>query len=173
MRTMLGRFTSSRRLAVIALLTFLASLILLQRTTYNGGWATEDAVGNQLPLSEDNPDQRLPADDVTIPVPYPPGPGQNPVVDDIDKDKKKAKPTSKPTPVPIPSKEEPPPERKYPNQLPRFNYEEQQRYIEEVIQWDRPQIGHWPSYGDYVGADYDPNRWEGFDSYANSYLVRA
>lgn len=160
---MLGRFTTSRRLAVIALLTFIVSLIILQRTSYSGGWSAEDAVGNKLPLSEDNPDNRVPADDVSIPVPYPPGPGRRPD-DQKDKGKDKTKPTPKPTPVAIPSKEDPPPSRQYPTPLPRMGAEDTQAYIEQMIQWDRPQVGHWPSYGDYVGANYDPNRWEGFDS---------
>ncbi|KAL9094406.1 MAG: hypothetical protein Q9165_003256 [Trypethelium subeluteriae] len=167
---MLGRFTTSRRLALIALLTFIVSLLILQRTSYSGGWSTEDAFGNKLPLSEDNPDNRLPADDVAIPQPYPPGPGQRPE-DQKGTERAKTKPTSVPAVIAIPSKEDPPPKRQYPSPLPRMGLEDTQAYVEEMIQWDRPQVGHWPSYGDYVGADYDPNRWEGFKS-ENSYYDR-
>ncbi|KAI9684997.1 MAG: hypothetical protein M1822_005389 [Bathelium mastoideum] len=165
---MLGRFTTSRRLAIIALLTFFASLLILQRSSYSGGWHAEDAVGNRLPLSEDNPDNKKPADDVTIPQPYPPNPGQRPE-DDRDKGQTKTKPAPKPAVIQIPSKEDPPPTRHYPSPLPRMSDDDTQTYVEEVIQWDRPQVGHWPSYGDYVGADYDPNRWEGFPSENNYY----
>ncbi|KAI9690684.1 MAG: hypothetical protein M1820_009918 [Bogoriella megaspora] len=170
---MLKRFTTSRRLAIIALFTFLASLVLLRRTSYSGRWSSEDAVGNRLPLSEDNPDNQLPADDVEIIEPYPPSPGHSPE-DEARREKEKSKkPKSTPTPslIPIPSKEDPPPPRKFPNPLSKMSRADVDRYVEEMIQWDRPQTGHWPSYGDYVGADYDPNRWEGFES-ENSYYLK-
>ena len=159
---MLGRFTISRRLTVIVVLAFITSLIILQRTSYSGASSAEDTSGNKLPLSEDFPNNRVPADDVTVRVPYPPGPGEKP--EDRKKGKDKPKPTPKPTAVAIPSKEDPPKSRHYPEPLPRMGAEDTQTYIEQMIQWDRPQVGHWPSYGDYVGADYDPNRWEGFQS---------
>ena len=162
---MLGRFTTSRRLAVIALLTFILSLIILQRTSYSGGWSAEDAAGNKLPLSEDNPDNRVPADDVTIAAPYPPRPGES---EEEEKSPGKSKTSSKPTPTPtaieIPSKEDPPPPRHYPSPLPRKSADDTQAYVEQMIQWDRPDVGHWPAYGDYVDANYDPNRWEAFPS---------
>lgn len=37
-------------------------------------------------------------------------------------------------------------------------------YMDAILNWERPmnQDGHWPPYRDFVGQDYDPNRWEGF-----------
>jgi hypothetical protein len=37
-------------------------------------------------------------------------------------------------------------------------------YMNKMLDWDRPMLGnHWPPYWDYVGRNYDPNRWEGFE----------
>jgi hypothetical protein len=40
-------------------------------------------------------------------------------------------------------------------------------YMDAVLNWERPisEDGHWPPYRDFVGKDYDPNRWEGFAQY--------
>ena len=164
---MLGRFTTSRRLAVIALLTFFASLLILRRKSYSSRWIDEDSIGNALPLSKDTWDNRIPAEDVTIAQPYPPNSGQSPD-DQKAQGEDRPKPSAKPPAIPIPSDEDPPPKRQYPSPLPIMNTEDTKLYIEEMIQWDRPQLDHWPSYGDYVGADYDPNRWEAFPSYVIS-----
>lgn len=48
--------------------------------------------------------------------------------------------------------------------LPHASYEETQDRILHFIQWDRPNTpGHWPGWDDYIDKDYDPNRWEGLD----------
>lgn len=35
------------------------------------------------------------------------------------------------------------------------------QYLQAVLKWTRPkqEDGHWPKYGYYEGRDYDPNRW--------------
>lgn len=45
-------------------------------------------------------------------------------------------------------------------------------YMKDMLDWSRPEHrnGHWPAYEDYVDADYDPNRWEGFKLYVSCYL---
>lgn len=36
-------------------------------------------------------------------------------------------------------------------------------YMKNKLNWPRPSWdGHWPPFRDYVGKDYDPNRWEHF-----------
>jgi hypothetical protein len=36
-------------------------------------------------------------------------------------------------------------------------------YLKGMLDWPRPSwTGHWPPFGDYVGKEYDPNRWEEF-----------
>ncbi|KAF2084608.1 hypothetical protein K490DRAFT_48677, partial [Saccharata proteae CBS 121410] len=37
-------------------------------------------------------------------------------------------------------------------------------YLDKMLQWARPEPdqSHWPAYQDYIGRDYDPNRWEAF-----------
>jgi hypothetical protein len=38
------------------------------------------------------------------------------------------------------------------------------RYMKNMLKWPRPNWnGHWPPFGDYIGKEYDPNRWEHFD----------
>ena len=40
------------------------------------------------------------------------------------------------------------------------------KYMKSMLTWPRPKWdGHWPPFGDYIGKDYDPNRWEHFDMY--------
>ncbi|KAF2140212.1 uncharacterized protein K452DRAFT_299594 [Aplosporella prunicola CBS 121167] len=38
------------------------------------------------------------------------------------------------------------------------------QYLNKMLVWSRPEPdpSHWPAYQDYVGRDYDPNRWEAF-----------
>ncbi|KAJ9658855.1 hypothetical protein H2201_007636 [Coniosporium apollinis] len=38
------------------------------------------------------------------------------------------------------------------------------QYLQAVLKWTRPkqEDGHWPKYGYYEDRDYDPNRWETF-----------
>jgi hypothetical protein len=44
--------------------------------------------------------------------------------------------------------------------------EDWEGYMKTMLEWDRPKmVAHWPPYDDYVGRDYDPNRWEDFERY--------
>ena len=37
-------------------------------------------------------------------------------------------------------------------------------YVKGMLKWPRPSWeGHWPPFSDYIGKEYDPNRWEYFD----------
>lgn len=40
-------------------------------------------------------------------------------------------------------------------------------YMKDLLIWQRPENkdGHWPPYRDFIGRDYDPNRWEAFDEF--------
>lgn len=50
--------------------------------------------------------------------------------------------------------------------------EDWDEYMKSMLDWDRPQrADHWPPYGEYVGKEYDPNRWEGFERYVRRSLV--
>ncbi|KAL5401368.1 hypothetical protein PMIN06_011844 [Paraphaeosphaeria minitans] len=44
------------------------------------------------------------------------------------------------------------------------NLGDEKKYMEGMLDWNRPSwVGHWPPFEDYIGRDYDPNRWEEFE----------
>jgi hypothetical protein len=47
-----------------------------------------------------------------------------------------------------------------------------EEYMKDLLIWQRPENkdGHWPPYQDFIGRDYDPNRWEAFDEFVVQFL---
>jgi hypothetical protein len=48
-----------------------------------------------------------------------------------------------------------------------------EEYMKDMLIWQRPENkdGHWPPYQDYIGRNYDPNRWEAFDEFVAQVLM--
>ena len=41
---------------------------------------------------------------------------------------------------------------------------DRQQYLDDMLNWRRPpDDDHWPELHSYIGKDYDPYRWEGFE----------
>ncbi|KAL1586566.1 hypothetical protein WHR41_05365 [Cladosporium halotolerans] len=179
---LLSPFTSPRRLALVAVLVFLAAIAYLSSTpSYRGYLPQYDIPGFASSNEEDqssNGHTEKPAGNLDIPVHEPARAGSHeaaapppeaPVMDAGDHEA--ATPDREPVQKPSPAAGNAAAYK--PSPLPHRPYAQVQAMIQQLIRpWrpEQPQGGHWPPYEEYIDKDYNPNRWEGFDFDVDFYV---
>lgn len=114
--------------------------------------------------------------DITSTRPYSPPPHPTPVTGQYDEPQQQHL-AIHPATVSISSPDSYGPEASsptsFPPALPTENRVERDEYMQDILDWSRPEHrnGHWPPYEDYIDKDYDPNRWEGFKLYVVSFCI--
>ncbi|KAF2200918.1 hypothetical protein GQ43DRAFT_472274 [Delitschia confertaspora ATCC 74209] len=151
---------SPRRLALLALFSFLLILLIVHQSPWVGG----SNVYEQLPLfKSERPDLDV---STTAGV----GAFDSATQDVADEHlKAEAEATVKLKDAGSNSGPRPPWTTTTTSKPSPLDYQEKRpgslkQYMLEMLDWNRPSWGgHWPPFGDYVNKEYDPNRWEEFD----------
>lgn len=153
---LLSPSSSPRRLALLALFLFLAVLILLRQSHYTQnlsiphrpiGVPTQEAVDDVSEVIHSHKDANTLPDENESAQP-----------------ESETKPPS--THKTLPYKPKPIPNYRAGKitKVKRLPFQKLQQKIKALIDWKTLDSDyHWPSWDAYKDADYDPNRWEGFE----------
>lgn len=155
--------SSPRRLALLALLVFCCTLILFRNSKYSESvrsysWKGASSI-NDAAVQEPALPPSLNLDEIQEPVR--PGIGA-PTKDNGNSYKKKPQHGHSTGGIPAPNPIDYMIGDKKP--IKHLRYDDQQRLVKELGEWETlDTANHWPSWDAYEDAEYDPNRWEGFD----------
>lgn len=163
-------FSSPRRLALLAVFILFTVAILLRNSQYSQrlpgqGFTPSRPESQQVPPTKGRPDQPWKEDghnNAVLPDPHDALVAAKP-----KPEHKKTTTTSTSKHIELPTHAPAKPINYLDDKITpirHISYEDQQNKIKELIRWEPLNTDrHWPSWDAYRNADYDPNRWEGFD----------